>query len=491
MSRACRFLPALVLLLAGLFWAGFGQEPAYQPFLPEISALAQAQAQAATTANAYSQARDIARLVSERIRTAIPCGVVLTQADGTVEAVVTRHRSGQRRGPGRSSRRLHQAEAFARAHAEASHARPRPIGAQAGGHRLRVCPQPMRRPRPARLVRPTRKPTLRPGAFSAGEVLARTKTCAQACSHAQAEAEAAASAYAQAEAVATKGVQACAQAVAEAQTQALASSQAGGSRRGQVLAGVQAMVQALAQANASTYAAAEAAVSAYTQALSCAQAYASAQAEALAHAHTAALAQAEAEAQVAIAVEACASAQAEAAAAAYAASAAFASAQATAYACAQALAEAQAHATAFAEVHVAASACASALAQAQAMAQACAQAAATATTSVDVIPSIQTSVETFIDPECLRPTCDEQYVPTQPTCPPSRDYSWDFGQLPTGSSVNTTKGFPSDLVSLMNFLGVVAAAQVSSTLPSTLSFDLNLAGKQGKITGTTPKEGGS
>lgn len=38
---------------------------------------------------------------------------------------------------------------------------------------------------------------------------------------------------------------------------------------------------------------------------------------------------------------------------------------------------------------------------------------------------------------------------------------------------------------------MVAAAQVSSTLPSSLSFELNLPGKQGKLTGTTPKEGGS
>lgn len=46
MSRALWVFPVLVLLLSGIFLAGFGQEPAYQPFLPEISALAQAQAQA-------------------------------------------------------------------------------------------------------------------------------------------------------------------------------------------------------------------------------------------------------------------------------------------------------------------------------------------------------------------------------------------------------------------------------------------------------------
>jgi len=37
----------------------------------------------------------------------------------------------------------------------------------------------------------------------------------------------------------------------------------------------------------------------------------------------------------------------------------------------------------------------------------------------------------------------------------------------------------------------VAFALASSTLPTTLSFELNLAAKQGRLCGTTPKEGGS
>ncbi len=275
--------------------------------------------------------------------------------------------------------------------------------------------------------------------------------------------------------------------------------------------GVQAMAQALSEANASAYAAAEAAVSAYTQAFACAQAYASAQAEALTHAHAAALAQAEAEAQVAVMVEACAAAQAQAAAAAYAAAAAFAGAQASAYACAQALAEvraeayaaaqacalalaqAQARASACAEARVAAfasaSACAAARAQAEAMAQACAQAAATASTSVDVIPSIETSVQTFIDPDCLRPTC-EQYVPTAPGCPPTQELTWDFGQVSAGANVNTTKSFPTEIANAVTALGVVSSAQVSSTLPAGLTFTLNLERRQGTLSGTVPKEGG-
>jgi hypothetical protein len=40
-------------------------------------------------------------------------------------------------------------------------------------------------------------------------------------------------------------------------------------------------------------------------------------------------------------------------------------------------------------------------------------------------------------------------------------------------------------------LGVVAFTPVSSTLPATLSFELNLSAKQGRLSGTTPKEGGS
>lgn len=80
-------------------------------------------------------------------------------------------------------------------------------------------------------------------------------------------------------------------------------------------------------------------------------------------------------------------------------------------------------------------------AQAQAMAQACAGAAATASTSVEIVPNIEANIRTFIDPNCLRPTC-EQYVPTTqttPGCPATRELAWDFGQVTAGSSVNTTK----------------------------------------------------
>lgn len=46
-----------------------------------------------------------------------------------------------------------------------------------------------------------------------------------------------------------------------------------------------------------------------------------------------------------------------------------------------------------------AQAAAAALAAAQAEAQACAQAAATSATSVEVVPTIEASIQTFIDPQ--------------------------------------------------------------------------------------------
>lgn len=161
-----------------------------------------------------------------------------------------------------------------------------------------------------------------------------------------------------------------------------------------------------------------------------------------------------------------------------------------------ALARAEASATAAAEARVRAAAfadaCAEALAQAQAMAQACAGAAATASTSVEVVPNIEANIRTFIDPNCLQPTC-EQYVPTAPTtpgCPATREVAWDFGQVTAGSSVNTTKSFPADLTSAITSLGVVDAARISSTLPAGLSFELILGSRQGRLQGTVPRDGG-
>jgi len=59
-----------------------------------------------------------------------------------------------------------------------------------------------------------------------------------------------------------------------------------------------------------------------------------------------------------------------------------------------------------------------------------------------------------------------------------------------GSSVNTTKSFPADVTSAVTSLGVVDAARVSSTLPTGLTFDLLLTARQGRLSGTVPREGG-
>lgn len=79
--------------------------------------------------------------------------------------------------------------------------------------------------------------------------------------------------------------------------------------------------------------------------------------------------------------------------------------------------------------------------------------------------------------------------PTPTGCPATRELTWDFGQLTAGSSVNSTKLFPADLASAVSSLGVVSATRVSSTLPASLAFDLILSSRQGKLSGTVPREG--
>jgi hypothetical protein len=166
-------------------------------------------------------------------------------------------------------------------------------------------------------------------------------------------------------------------------------------------------------------------------------------------------------------------------------------------AAAQAQASAQACAEAEARASVLAEACASALAQAQAMAQAAAQAAATASTSVEVVPDISTSVQSFIDPDCLAPTCEE-YIPeyrpgpTGPTgaCPEPQTLKWEFGQVTPGMQVSLTRPMPQELLQALSELGVVTANLSSSNLPPGLSFDLLLQFGQGRLTGQVPNQAG-
>lgn len=129
------------------------------------------------------------------------------------------------------------------------------------------------------------------------------------------------------------------------------------------------------------------------------------------------------------------------------------------------------------------------------MANAAAQSAATASTSVEVVPDIQTSVQSFIDPECLRPTC-EQYVPETvgpgptptPECPEPQGFKWDFGQVAPGMRVSITRPMPRELLQAIEELGVVSSTLISSNLPPGLSFELLLDYGQGRLAGQVPSE---
>ncbi len=265
-----------------------------------------------------------------------------------------------------------------------------------------------------------------------------------------------------------------AQAVTRAHAEAQASAQAAASAFAQAQSASDAMSAAVAQAVVQVLARAQAAAEAAAVAQAVASASAQAQAQAQAAGPGAAYAQVYAQAEASSAAEVLAHAQA----------------------CAQAAAQAQAeaHASACAEARVAASAyaraCAAALAQAQAIAQACAQAAATASTSVDVIPSIQTSVQAFIDPNCRRPTC-EQYAPTQPSCPPAREYTWDFGEVPVGTHTFTARSIPADILSKIKSAGIVKTTKLSSNLPSGVELTLDLNSGVGVLLGNFPTAGRS
>ena len=76
---------------------------------------------------------------------------------------------------------------------------------------------------------------------------------------------------------------------------------------------------------------------------------------------------------------------------------------------------ARAAAFAYASAQVAAEATADALAVSFAMANAAANAEATAQTSVDVVPRIETSIRSIIDPDCLIPVCEDV---VRTACPP-------------------------------------------------------------------------
>jgi hypothetical protein len=144
------------------------------------------------------------------------------------------------------------------------------------------------------------------------------------------------------------------------------------------------------------------------------------------------------------------------------------------------------------------------------MANAAAQAAAAAYTSVEVVPDIETSVKAVIDPECLRPICEEQEVcppcpeyqpcppcppcpePEQPYgCPETQPYGWNFGELAPGMRVNQMKSFPYELTYMVNEMGATSAATIGSSFPAGLTFDLALSAQRGVLSGQVPERPGT
>jgi len=354
-------------------------------------------------------------------------------------------------------------------------------------------------------------------ATASSDVFVHARAAAQAAVQAQAAAQAAAEAFAEAQAAAATGAQAVAEAVTEAQAEALACAMAEVDAEAAVSTGVEAFGDAEADAQAEAHAAAVALAEAETHVAVGVEAIAHAQADAEASAHAAATAQAEAEAHVSVGVEAAAEALANAGAEAHAAAEAFATAYTEAFAGARALAaaeanayaeaqasalavtEAQASAEAVAEAKVTASASADAAAFAVAFAEATANAAAhaatTADASVKVVPSIETSTDAFLDPDCLKVTCPKPEpcpkCPPCEKCPGKEEYTWDLGAFEAGKSVSKQASFPSDLRALASSLGVVWKGKlIHSDIPAGMTLDLQDDQKKVTLSGRVPSAPG-
>jgi hypothetical protein len=175
-------------------------------------------------------------------------------------------------------------------------------------------------------------------------------------------------------------------------------------------------------------------------------------------------------------------------------------------AAASAQANASAAAEATARAVVAAQATAEALAQAMTMANAAAEAAATARTSVAVVPDIQTSVEAFIDPDCLIPVCEqteevrcpdcapcdsccEEPRETPTGCPEPQMVKWEFGQVQVGARTSSMKSIPTEIAAILEESGVVDFFQVESTFPTSATFSLDMGANRGSLSGTFPSSG--
>jgi hypothetical protein len=217
------------------------------------------------------------------------------------------------------------------------------------------------------------------------------------------------------------------------------------------------------------------------------QAAADAFADAAAYAYAAAAAEASAEARAFAAASSFASAQASAASAA----------EALAIAMANATASARAAASALARAEASADATASALGQAFAMANAAANAEATAQTSVRVVPNIETSVRSVIDPECLTPICEEyepcppcdgedvpQTTPPDSSCPKPILLTWEFGEVPANVSFRGSKSLPTEISSTLSRYPIVDEYIVDQTLPPGGTILVDRGTMIGSVSGT-------
>jgi hypothetical protein len=132
------------------------------------------------------------------------------------------------------------------------------------------------------------------------------------------------------------------------------------------------------------------------------------------------------------------------------------------------------------------------------MANAAANAEATAQTSVRVVPDIQTSIRSIIDPECLTPVCeeikpcppcDEPRIPetTPPTdtgCSEPIPLEWAFGEIPAGVSFRSSRSIPTPLGSTVARHPIADAFIIDQTLPPGGSMLVDFDSMMGTVSGT-------
>ncbi len=373
---------------------------AYAASIAEVRA--RAEARAADSQRAFDQAEDRAELVREKVLQDVPCGFVVAEVDGTIDAAVTAVAEASAVASA-SAEACALAYASATARAEAAAAASARAEAQAVAT-ANAYAEAVAMAEAVGEAKAEASAVAQAAAQAISEAKASAVAQATACARAYARAQATAAAFAEAVAGAKAGAeaeasalaQACAeatgiaramaQAVGEAYARAEAEAEASAEACAQASAVAEAMAEALARAEASAWASAEASASAYAEAEARAsEAYdiiweavelVRSYAEAAARAAARASAEAQACAQAAASAHAEATASAEAAGTGEAYASAYAASEAQASS--EAIAHASACAQAAAEAHAAAQAAASALAEAQATASATLEAVAEA-----------------------------------------------------------------------------------------------------------------